>query len=116
MPKAHEVAAALRTFADRLDLTPDAIVSRPFVSFSRDYGKDDKEKFLNVAKALPRPFTKEWSGNELQVIHDNPAAYIYARIDRSDVCELVEPAKPAVYRCDPILSEEEDAELENSNG
>jgi hypothetical protein len=35
-------------------------------------------------------------------------------IDRSVVCEIVEPAKPAVYRCEPILSLEEENGLESS--
>jgi len=33
-------------------------------------------------------------------------------IPRNTVCELVEPAKPAVYRCEPLLSDEEEAAID----
>jgi hypothetical protein len=40
---------------------------------------------------------------------------VYTSIPQSFTCTLIEPAKKAVYRCDPILSESEDAELEADN-
>ena len=45
---------------------------------------------------------------------ENPnkeVVYLRACIDRAQVCELIEPAKPAVYRCFPLLSDQEEAEL-----
>ena len=115
MPLAKDVAAELRKLADCFDKQPDANIPSAYMSFSRDYGKDDKERFLNVAKIMPRPLRKEWTDCELRMEYKTAALYVVARIDRADVCELVEPAKPAVYRCDPILSAEDEAELEVSH-
>lgn len=111
MPLAHEVATELRKFAARLDSDPEAEISRPYLSFSRDYTNNDKEKFLAVARFLLRPFAKKYDDRELMLTYDSPALYLYARIDRNLVCEIVEPAKPAVYRCEPLLSAEEEDSL-----
>ena len=115
MPLAHEVATELRKFADSLDRVPDAEVSRPFMNFGRDYLANDKERFLSIARFMPRPIKKEYTDRELKLNYESPALYIFANIDRADVCELVEPAKPAVYRCDPILSDDEVESLEAVN-
>lgn len=111
MPLAKDVATELRKLAEYLDAAPDAIVPTPWLSFNRDYGKDDKEKFLAVVRLMPKPLEKIWTERDLTIKYKSPVITAIARIDRSDMCELVEPARPAVYRCDPILSAEEDAEL-----
>ena len=113
MAKASEVAIELRKLADALDREPDSDIERPYILFSH-YTEEGKEKFKTLARLLPRPIEKNWEelpNGYLNLIYDTPAAYIKAYIPRSVVCTLVEPAKPAVYNCEPLLSIEEEAAL-----
>ena len=112
MPKLSEIATALRNVADALDKNPDAECVRPYLSFH--FWSGNKEPFLGLASAFPRPFSKKYEQREdgsLEIVHIDPALGTYARIPRTAVCEMVEPAKPAVYRCEPLLSDEEEATL-----
>jgi hypothetical protein len=65
---------------------------------------------------------KEWGGHKGAVKRylvsgnghpENEYHYcdVAAALDRENGFELAEPARPAVYRCDPILSLEEEAEV-----
>jgi hypothetical protein len=112
MPFAHEVAAELRKLADSIDRSPDTKVVRASVYFSCH----SKAEFLDIAKILPRPLAKRTdekgnSWDQVYLDHKTHAINITASVDKSLTCELVTPAKPAVYRCAPILSLEEDASL-----
>lgn len=115
MPKASAVAAELRKFADSLDSNPDVEIEAPSVSFYH-WLKEEKDRFLTVAKLIPRPAKKSLVGSgeepRIRVQYATDAISIYANIPQSATCTLVEPAKPAVYRCDPILSEQEGETLE----
>jgi hypothetical protein len=109
--KAGLVAIELRKLADALDVQPDAEIITPWIMF-HGYEKDE---FLATARLLPRPLTKKveddgskWARVRLEC---KSPINISASAPQSLTCELVEPAKPAVYRCAPILSEEEDAEV-----
>jgi hypothetical protein len=109
-PKASEVAAELRRVADALDRHPDVEVSTPFLTFHGDdhfVADKGKEKFLNTVKILPRPLNKNFTPSIVEVENDNPALRVRAYINRSAICEIVEPAKPAVYHCPSLLSDEE---------
>lgn len=114
MPKASEVASELRKLADSLDREPDAKIPLTGVYFSTRY--EDKQAFLNVAAILPRPIKKTYpcNGAEIELEYRSDAIRVFATARRSVVCELVEPAKPAVYRCEPLLSEAEEAALETA--
>jgi hypothetical protein len=111
--KAGDLAIELRKFADRLESQPDAMIDNPsmyFIFYS-------KEPFLAFAKLMPRPLKKsvrtwESSAPDLRLTYDSPLLTIVAKIPQSLTCTLVKPAQEAVYECDPILSEAEDAELE----
>jgi hypothetical protein len=110
------VAVELRKLADCLDKDSDSELGRVNVwaiyhAFSGKADKD-KEHFLSFARMMPRPITKSKSGSELVLEYRNGDFSIDCRIPQSVMCELVEPAKPAVYKCHPILSDEEDAALE----
>ena len=108
MATLREIATALRNVADALDKGPDAECARPYLSFH--FWNGNKEQFLALANAFPRPFSKKYEDREngsLEIEHDDPALGTYAKIPRSVVCQLVEPARPAVYKCEPLLSEEE---------
>lgn len=111
MPKSSEVAAALRSLADSLESNPDANICQPYVYFSPDYDKDEKEKFLSMARLMPRPVEKNYTDTEVRLEHRSPAMVIISKISRSEVCRIVEPARAAVYDCVPLLSIEEDAQL-----
>ena len=112
MPTAHQVATGLRKLADSLDQGPDLNIQPAWVSFYCD----TKEMFLNTASLLPKPYTKRdtdtdgrWSRIKLE--HKDGIVDTAVSVLKSLTCELVEPAKPAVYRCDPILSALEEAAL-----
>lgn len=109
-PTAGQVATELRRLADALDKSPDSEVERPMVTFYCDsYLAADKGKsvFQNVVRLLPRPLVKKPSDITMEVQYNNDVIYLRACINRESVCELIEPAKPAVYHCPPILSDEE---------
>jgi hypothetical protein len=122
MPKAHDVAEELRKLADGLDKEPEAKITGASVYFSHwmssDEEGDEKGKmmFLTLARLLPRPLQKQYpkeddQGGDLELIYKSAAMHINANIPRSVVCHIVEPAKPAVYKCEPLLSEEDEKEL-----
>jgi len=111
MPKAHEVAAGLRKLADSIDQHPELDMQTAWVSFYCG----TKEHFINAASILPKPYKKDDNGSDrhsrISLEHKDVGVETRASIYKSLTCELVEPAKPAVYRCDPILSQIEEAAL-----
>lgn len=115
MAKAKQVAEALRTIASNLEAEPEAEVGYFFCSARPDH----KEQSLTLARLMSRPYVKEYSDREIELRHDFMASDTrhgyavrnYVTIQRASVCELVEPAKPAVYRCAPLLSDEEEGAL-----
>lgn len=113
MTTAGEIAIELRKLADALDKEPTAEIE-PISITSYHIGVQQKSGFLALARLLPRPLAKEYSNTNLELVYGHPwrtPIAFTADIPRSAICELVEPAKPAVYRCDPILSDEEEAAL-----
>jgi hypothetical protein len=106
---AGKAAIELRKLADALALNPEAIIEQPYVSFY----SFDKASFVAVAKLLPRPLKKSVDDlddekyRRIRVRYGNDAIDVQASVAQSLICELIEPAKPAVYRCDPILSLDE---------
>lgn len=115
MPKAHEVATELRKLADCLDKNGDVEVTKPSLHFFYFTGSD-KEKFLDTARILPRPVQKDYpAGNSeydrICVAHTTPGLEVKTSIYRVAICELIEPAKPAVYDCKLTLLDHEDEAL-----
>lgn len=114
MITAHDVATELRKLADSFDQKPEAIVCRATVSFYCD----TKEEFLSAASLLPRPYSKgeddygSTAYRRIHLNHETSAMLVDVNVYKHLTCELVEPAKPAVYRCDPILSAIEEVNLE----
>ena len=74
---------------------------------------DCVNEFLDLAKVFQRPFDKGdgYDHQQYTLKHETDALEVYAAIDRSKVCTLVEEARPARYECVPILSLEEEAAL-----
>ncbi len=112
MPTANAIATELRRIADFLDKTPDAEVSSARLSFYHNLSRT-KEEFINLVKVFPRPFVKGdgYRHDEVTLEHESDTVTVYASIDRSQVCTLVEPARPARYECIPLLSLEEENAL-----
>lgn len=108
MPKASEVAAELRRVAGALEQEPEAELMRPSLGF---FSWDQKEQFLNAVRLLPRPLAKESRDGYITVKYETPGLYIDARIRQEKVCTLIEPAKPAVYKCEPLLSPGEEERI-----
>jgi hypothetical protein len=114
---AGSVAFELRRIANALDNEPDAEIERPMVSFyCNSYLSLDKGKsvFVKTVHLLPKPLSKMPDEGSMALEHKTDAIWIHVSIDRSVVCEIVEPARPAVYRCEPILPLEEENGLESS--
>src|SRR6185437_3416081 len=114
MPKASEVANELRKLADTLDRAPEADVARPRIGFWYD---SQKEMFLETVKLMPRPLKKKYPKDpgkfeRIYVEHNSEAIELFTTVYQSAVCQLIEPAKAAVYDCKPLLSAEEEASLE----
>jgi hypothetical protein len=117
MPKLSEIATALRNVADALDKEPDLEVPQPSIAWYFWGVAEAKKKdcFVGLAHAFPRPFSTiftEGDNSICKIVFEVPALRAYAEVPRKSVCELVEPAKPAVYRCEPLLSAEEEAEIQ----
>ena len=115
--RASEVATALRALADRLDTHPDLLIGTPRIWFYFHA----KETFTNMVRLMPRPLKKtifmpESQWPDLLVDFRSKPLDITATIPKSLSCTLIEPARPAVYRCDPVLSPEEDAEMVGEQG
>ena len=106
--KASEVANELRRIADALagsDLDID-----PFLVIHTT--ERNKESFQNLAKIMPKPMVKGvdflgTSYEDFKLSHE----FWAIKTSRSTVCHIKEPAKPAVYECDPIFSTNEEDEL-----
>jgi hypothetical protein len=110
LAKASEIAAELRKLAESFDSISDSIDIPYLYVATHHYEKDS---FLAVARAMPRPVKKgetNYSIPEINLRYKSNAIDFYVSIPKSLTCEIVEPAKPAVYKCDPILSQ---LEVEN---
>ena len=109
MPKAGEIAKELRRLADALDKEPETELKKATVYFLQSYGDTAKEMFLSVARLMPRPYDKKFEDREIRIGYDTEALSVFATVNRNEVCTIV---KPAVYDCVPLLTREEEAEIE----
>ncbi len=112
--KAGEVATELRRIADALDKAPDLDI-QPYFSIDTD---TDKEKFIALAKIMPRPMKKgaDFPGTSYE---DFTLAHSFWKIKimRSVFCILKVPERtiPAIYECPSIFAQgEEDALVESA--
>ena len=114
MPKASEVALELRKVADALYKEPDMEVAKVMVTFfcSSWAVKNKKQSFMNLVRLLPRPLKKTLNDHEyLLENEDQSVIWLQCRIDRSEVCTLIAPAKEAKWSCELLLSDDEEASL-----
>lgn len=109
---AGQLATELRNLADALDKQPDTPVVGGSLYFSCNYrGDTGKKAFISLAKLLPHPLAKKPDDCNYCLKGGNDALTTELYIERSQICTLIEPAKPAVYDCPSILSEEEEDAL-----
>lgn len=108
----HEYVKRLREIADYLE-------TRPAFTLSDWKGESagrldyyfDKEEFLAAVRALgsgKKSVETDSLGQPKVVFTSGPVQVL---IEQDKVCRIIEPARPAVYDCEPLLSELEDASL-----
>lgn len=112
------VASELRKLADGLDKEPDAEIASQVHLF---FHCSSKSEFLSVVRAMPRPLKKSIDDEgkscaARNIEYDSPALWINTRAPLSLTCTLIQPARPAVYECQALLSADEEAQLEAANG
>lgn len=114
MPKAAEVAIALRKLADHFDQHADTEIITPELFFNHLGGT--KESFLASVSILPRPLKKDYGEENdqhafLKVMHEAHNLDVRCLTYRSTVCKLVTPARGPVWECEPLLSADEEKSL-----
>lgn len=111
--KAIDAVKNLRALADMLEKHGDLDIWMT----SATVWVEDKNAFLELAKGMPHPVRKEYEEGEygdLRLLHGKLTedTEIEVRIRRSNICTLIEPARPAKYDCPSIFTPEEEAQLE----
>lgn len=119
MFKAREIAAELRRIADAIECEPEKELQQPTLSFSFY----EKEPFLAIVKALPKPVYKHYTQYSLTIstapmkdnkeyrVYDYLPVYLVVDVPRDKVCKLIQEAQDAVYECESLLSDAEAAEI-----
>ena len=112
MTTAGQIAIELRKLADALEREPEASIDAPIVSWYY-WGESQKDAFKATTRGMSKPLEKSINSGDLKVEYKSDAITIRTTIPQSVSCTLLEPAKPAKYRCDPILSDGEAETLGN---
>lgn len=114
MSERTEFITGLRELADYLENNPDVpIPYQPYFAVCvTNYVEPEKTKdaIQSVARC-PGPWRKELGESLLTLTKDFHGVKYGVICDRSHVCKMVEPAKPAVWDCEPLLSAKEFEEL-----
>jgi hypothetical protein len=117
MENSHTYAKNLRALADWLESKPAFpmrdvnVIAKPlYVTY---YG--DKDSFLAAVRALGagKKETDEYFKDDLifRATSCPEGTEFKVHVNRSAVCRLVRPAQEAVYDCEPLLSQAEEAEI-----
>jgi hypothetical protein len=110
----HALANELAKLAEHLKQQPDLDIGT--MHLFNGYGPS-AEQFKALAKVFPRPLKKEIRtlAGQQEIVLRNETIHglnISFSVAQSKVCRMVVPARAAVYDCEPLLSPEEEAELE----
>lgn len=114
MSERTEFITGLRELADYLENNPEApIPSNAYIGVSvTDYGNPAGTRYrLEIVARCPGPWQKELDDSFLTLIKDFHGVKYRVMCARDHVCTMVEPAKPAVWDCEPLLSAKEFEEL-----
>jgi hypothetical protein len=106
----HDLAKDLRNLADKLEAADSALAGNEFLMLHLWF--QDKAAFVSVAKAIGG--IKKLTDWDYELNSECGLLRICLKIPRNAVCRLVEPAKPAVYECEPLLSEAELSEVSDA--
>lgn len=111
-PTASAIASELRKLADALDKGGET----PIPKANLWWHFNSKEELVSLVKLLPKPLTKRIDPPScaypyLIIEREHPLVEVDVRGPQYKTCTLIEPARPAKYRCDPILAELEEDEL-----
>ncbi len=110
----HDYAHAMKLVADFLLSKPAFNLPDYEDGFSAKlYYYADKAGFLAAARALGgvKNVTDE---RYFCLTNKLPRSQFSISAERSAVCRLIEPAKPAMYDCEPLLSQTEEQELSHA--
>jgi len=118
MTTTHEIASDLRKLADALEQATDKTVISPKLSFGAG---SNREQFLGAVAVMPHPFDKviPSTSNEYDIVrleHKMSSLIVETWAFRTAACRIVEPARPAVYDCEPLLSAIEEEALSAASG
>jgi hypothetical protein len=105
----HEYATELKKLADEMLACPDFQLGWSDDTCTLGIGAS-KDELLAFAKNL-RPLRKEYSDTQIKLFFGSGRITAEISADRTVACRIVEPAKPPVYECDPLLAPEEEAAL-----
>ena len=113
--KAIDAVANLRKLADLLEKHGDTEIRMT----SARVWFDSKESFMTFARDFPRPYEKVYEHRQygsFSLTHGklSETGDINLDIERSAVCEMIEPPRPAKFHCPSIFSPEEEAEMEQA--
>jgi hypothetical protein len=109
----HEYAEKLYAVASMLNRSPEFQLPAYMDNYVEEYGVDrllfhsHKDLFLAAVRAIGNG-KKSGNGTDFEFIYSG----LHLVADRSAVCRIVTPAVPAVYDCLPLLSPEEEAQIE----
>jgi hypothetical protein len=105
--KSHQLATELAKLAEHLNAQPDMDLGDIRIANHSCTG----EQFKAIAKVMPKPLHKRITNDSLDWIYlETPDGAILAmsfHAERKRICTLITPAQPAVYACEPLLSDEE---------
>lgn len=107
----HEYALELKRLADEMLACPDFQLGWTHDEVTLGIGAS-KDELLAFAKNL-HPLRKEFSEKEIELRFGSGRISAKISANRSTACRIVKPAEPAVYECDPLLSQEEEAQVNN---
>ena len=102
-----EFITGLRELADYLENNPDLPIPHdPYLPVCvTSYGEPEKTKLaIKAAARCPGPWKKELGESFLSLTKYFHGVKYGVICDRDHVCTMVEPAKPAVWDCEPLLS------------
>lgn len=109
--KSHEYAKRLHEIAEFLESRPE--FETPMGVRLYQY-TGSKSVFMAAARSmgsLKKEYIESCGSEEIRV---SPAGFpeLILEAPRSVACRIVKPAQPAVYDCEPFLSQAEESEIE----
>ena len=116
----HDFAKQLRKLAEFLEAAP----AFKLPDYSTEYNDTcgiaqfdyhyDKAGFISAVKALGSGKKREKTICQPEIHFMAADGLLRLAIYKEALCRLIEPAKPAVYECEPLLSQAEEAQIDGA--